>query len=385
MRPVARAGRWAWGLCGLATAAALAIPGTFIIVSAGTSPPSSSAGASRHARVRTARVLTRTVTVPQPVSSLTVRGYAGLIAVTAARVTHVQVTETIAYYDRPPAVVQSVAGGRLTLADPACAKWTCSVSFAVTVPLGVPVTAVGGPVFISGTAAANLDSRGTPVSAADIHGPLTVSTDGGPLQISGLTGPLRADTDGGQVVATRLTAATAVVATGTGPAQIAFSAAPESVSVSTAGGSVTLTVPGGPYALTANSDSAPQLIGVATSSAALRSITVTTGGGPLLISSRARPGNELALPQSASTAWLPLAALIAPRLAHEAQRVHLASGAGLWRQVLVGSRVAGTASTMGSQRAVSNSAREQRIGQRQRPVGAVLGWLQSWLQVTRGQ
>ena len=43
MRPVARAGRWAWGLCGLATAAALAVPGTRLIVSAGDPPgPASS-------------------------------------------------------------------------------------------------------------------------------------------------------------------------------------------------------------------------------------------------------------------------------------------------------------------------------------------------------
>jgi hypothetical protein len=287
MRPVARAGRWAWGLCGLATAAALAVPGTRLIVSAGVAPAPIRAG-SPPPQVP---IQIRTVTVPQPVTSLYVHGYAGLIyppgliQVDAAPVTHVQVTEIIAYRGRPPAVVQSVSGGRLSLADPACADGSCSVSFAVTVPPGVAVTVAGGPLIISGTSGAKVDSGGAPVSATSIHGPLTVSTHGGPLQINGLTGPLRADTGGGQVVATRITAATAVVTTGSGPAQITFSAAPESVTVSTGGGLAELTVPGGPYALTANSDGARQTIGIATSSAAHRSITITTGGGQLVISS----------------------------------------------------------------------------------------------------
>jgi hypothetical protein len=284
MRPLARAGRWAWGLCGVATAAGLAVPGTLLIVSAGVGPPPARAITRQAPRWVTVQIQTRTVAVPQPVTSLDVQGYApGTIQVTTARVTHVQVTERIAYVGGPPAVVQSVSGGRLSLADPACANERCSVSFAVTVPPGVSVTAVGGPLFISGTSGANLDSGGAPVIATNIHGPLTVSTDGGPLQVNGLTGPLRADTSGGPVAATRITAATAVVTTGSGQAQIMFSAAPTSVTVSTGGGLAELSVPGGPYALTTNSDGAPQTIAIATSSAAHRSITVNTGGGQLII------------------------------------------------------------------------------------------------------
>jgi hypothetical protein len=303
MRPVGRAGRWAWGLCGLATAAALAVPGTRLIFSAGITPPPPARAIMRQPPQSVmVQIQTRTVIVPQPVTSLIVNGYGsasglrglaarlqgfppGPIQVTAAPVTHVQVTETIVYYRTPPAVVQSVSGGRLFLADPACANDGCSVSFAVKVPPGVAVTAAGGPMYISGTSGASLDSDGLPVSVTNIHGPLTVSTHGGPLQINGLTGPLRADTGGGQLVATRVAAATAVVTTGSGAAQLAFSAAPTSVMVSTAGGLVELSVPGGPYALTANSDGALQTIGIATSSAARRSITITTGGGPLIINS----------------------------------------------------------------------------------------------------
>jgi hypothetical protein len=294
VRPVARAGRWAWVLCGLVTAAALAFAGTRIIVSAGVRPVSARAGAGHALRQITARILTRTVTVRQPVTSLNVHGYApGPIQVQAAPVTHVQITETIVWSTGPPAVAQSVSGGRLSLADPACANDSCSVGFVVKVPPGVTVTAVGGPLFISGTSGANLDSEGTQVIVSHIQGPLNVSTYGGPLQINGMTGLLRADTGGGPVYADRVTAATAVVSTSGGPVQVAFSAAPTSVTVSTGGGLVELSVPGGPYALTTNSDGAAQTIGIATSSAAHRSITVTTGGGPLIIGNRlgAIPGS----------------------------------------------------------------------------------------------
>jgi hypothetical protein len=284
VRPVGRASRWAWGLCGLATAAAVAVPGTRLIVSAGDSPAQAAAVGQRH--VIRIPVLTRTIPVPQPVTSLNVQDYGGLIQVMTAHVTHVQVTENIAYDGRAPDVVESVSGGRLSLADPACATWTCSVSFTVVVPPGVTVTAAGGAISISGTSGANLDSDGGPVTATNIDGPLTVSTHGGPLQINGLTGPLSASTAGGPVVATHVTAATAVVTTGTGAASISFSSPPQSVQVSTAGGRATLTVPGGPYALNANSDGAAQIIDIATSSTASRSITVTTGGAVLEITSR---------------------------------------------------------------------------------------------------
>jgi hypothetical protein len=291
VRPVARVSRWAWGLCGLATAAALVVPGTRLIVSAGVRPAPARAFTRHPPRQLTARLLTRTVTVPQRVTSLNVHTYApGLIQVQAAPVTHVQISEMIIWSASPPTVAQSVSGGRLSLADPACANDRCSVSFIVKVPPGVTLTAVGGPQFISGISGANLESDGAPVSVTNINGPLTVSTHGGPLQINGLTGPLRADTGGGQVIADRVTAATAVVTTGSGPAQIAFSAAPASVTVSTGGGLAELSVPGGPYALTTNSDGAAQTIGIATSSAAHHSITVTTGGGSLIIGSGRIPG-----------------------------------------------------------------------------------------------
>ena len=294
MRPVTRVGRWAWALCGLASAAALAVGGTLLILSAGIQPPPARGGQGRQVpRFLEAQVQSWTVIVPQRVTSLNVQSFTGLVQVTAAPVTHVQVTET--FIGRPPAVVRSVSGGRLSLTmpdgrpsvpGPACARLGCPVGLAVKVPANVTVsvTAARGVLIISGIAGANVDSLGAPVLATSIHGPLTVSTHGAPLQINGLTGPLRADTGGGQVIATGVTAATAVVSTGGGPAQVGFSAAPTSVTVRTGGGLASLIVPGGPYALSANSDGAPQIIGIATRSTASHSIAVTTGGGQLVIS-----------------------------------------------------------------------------------------------------
>ncbi len=294
MRAVTTSGRWIWGLAGLITTVALVIPGTKLITSAGVhgqdAQPQSTA--------------TRTVTVPQPVTSLAVQSYGAPVLVMAGPVRRVQITETFLYdaqpggssaepqsvkphsavaqaggssvkpqsapggpLSGPPEVVQSVSGGHLSLSAPACALSDCSVSFAVTVPPGLTVTAVtgGGPVTVSGIAGANLDSGG------------------GSLMLAGLVGPLRADTGGGPLSAQGLASATATVITGGGDAWVAFSAAPDTVSVSTDGGPATLTVPGGPYALTTDTGGSPQLVAIATDPAAGRSITVSTGGAPLQI------------------------------------------------------------------------------------------------------
>ncbi len=303
MRAVATPGRWVWGLSGLITTAALVIPGTQLITSAGTR------GDALYAHPQS--VATRTVTVPQPVTSVAVQSYGAPVQVMAGPVRRVQITETFLYDSQaggssaepqsaepqsavakpggplsgPPEVVQSVSGGHLSLSAPACALSDCSVSFAMTVPPGLTVTAVtgGGPVTVSGTAGANLDSGGGPVHATKIGGPLTVSTEGGSLMLADVAGPLRADTGGGPLSAQGVASATATVITSGGDAWVAFSAAPDTVSVITDGGPATLTVPGGPYALTADTGGSPQLVAIATNPAARRSITVSTGGAPLQI------------------------------------------------------------------------------------------------------
>ena len=278
MRAVAGPGRWVWVLSGLVTAAVLVLPGARLItlhygpVNASAEPQA---------------VTTRAATVPQPVISLTVQSDGGQVQVTAGQVSRVQLTETIMsdhQGDAPPAVAESVSGGRLSLPDP-CANANCSVNFSLTVPFGVTVSVAtqGGPVAVSGVAGANLDTGGGPASATLIGGPLTVTTGGGPLVVRGVAGPLRADTDGGTLTAQDIASATATVTTGGGAAMVTFAAAPRSVSVSTDGGAAVVAVPGGPYAVTADSNGGPQSVAIATDPAAYALITVTSGGGPLRI------------------------------------------------------------------------------------------------------
>jgi len=296
-------GRWVWRLSGVVTIAALAIPGIHLITSGG-----------QNQDAQPQATATRAVTVPQRVTSLNVQSYGAAVQVTAQPVRHVQITETITY-DSPsgnlsavpasaspvaaspavpqsapgapgvPAVLQSVSGGLLTLAAPECATSDCSVSFAVTVPPGITATVItdGGPVTLSGIAGANVDSGGGPVTAFEITGPLTASTEGGSLSLNGVAGPLRVDTGGGPLTAQAISAATATVSTGGGSASMAYSAAPDSVTVSTDSGPARVAVPGGPYALTADSGGGPQTVGIATDPAARRSITVSSDGGSLWI------------------------------------------------------------------------------------------------------
>ncbi|HEX6858456.1 MAG TPA: hypothetical protein VF204_24420 [Streptosporangiaceae bacterium] len=280
MHAVTVPGRWAWGVSGLLAAAALAIPGARLIASEkspwNTAEPSA--------------VTVRTVAVTQPVTSLLVQSYGGRVRVAAGQVSHVRVTERIVYEPKagPPAVAESVSGGRLSLGDPACAQADCAVDFSVTVPSAVSVTVdtQGGPAVISavsGVSGTTVDSGGGPVQVTQVTGPLTVRTGGGPLIMNDVAGPIRAGTSGGVLTARGVTAATASLSTGGGPAQVVFSAAPDTVTLSTSGGPATLRLPGGPYALTADSDGGPELIGIATDPAARASIRVTSGGGPILV------------------------------------------------------------------------------------------------------
>jgi len=281
MRAVAGPGRWSsarwvWGLSGLVTAAVLGVPLAHLITGVGDPQ-----GAWPQ------NVVTRTETVPQPVTSVVVDSYGGQVQVASGPVSRVQVTETIMYdqQTRPPAVMQSVSDGRLALSSRACASTDCGVDFRMTVPPGVTVTvsAEGGQVTVSGTAGANLDSGGGPTTATLIGGPLTVVTDGGPLVLRGVAGPLHADTGGGNLVGQDLAAPTATITTGGGDATVVFSAAPKSVKLSTDGGTAVLAVPGGPYAVTADSGGGPESLAIATDPAARPTLTVSSGGGPLRI------------------------------------------------------------------------------------------------------
>ena len=101
MRAVATPGRWIWRASGLITTAALVVLVIALITSAGqaeSAQPQSTA--------------TQTVTVPQPVTSLTVQSYGAPVEVTAAPVRHVWITETLTYDSQagPVSVSASPAG-----------------------------------------------------------------------------------------------------------------------------------------------------------------------------------------------------------------------------------------------------------------------------------
>ncbi|MBV9794434.1 MAG: hypothetical protein JO016_10895 [Actinobacteria bacterium] len=322
MRAVTGPGRWIWGLSGLSTAAVLAVPGVRLITHAGFD----------HQHPAPSANLIRKVSLTQPITSMNVQSADGPVVVTAGSVRSVQLTEYISYDKTagpPPAVQDSVSGGRLTLADPACAVSSCGVTFAVTVPATTPVSATvtsnGAPVSLTGLAGANVDSGGAPVTlehisgpetvgtdggslrlngltgalhadtgggplfARDIDGPATITTDGGSLSLDGLTGTLQADSGGGPATALDVTAPTATVITGGGSGQLTFATAPATVTFSTDGGPATLQVPGGPYALNADSDGGPESVSIASSASAPRSLNVASGGGQLSIGAAQPP------------------------------------------------------------------------------------------------
>jgi len=193
-RPAAR-GRWIWTLTGLATVGLLAWPVVLLITSAGNSGQGDFVTASP--------TVTRTVTVTQPVASLSVESYGAPIQVTAGPVHQVTVTEAISYFGRgqAPTVTAAVSGQTLTLDAPACATSGCSVGFTVIVPSAVAVTAESdnGGIAVSGVAGANLDSDGGPVQASHVHGPLSVTSEDGGITVADVSAPsgIRSSLDGG--------------------------------------------------------------------------------------------------------------------------------------------------------------------------------------------
>jgi hypothetical protein len=217
----------------------------------------------------------RTVTIPQPVTSLSLETYDGPARVSAGHVSHVEVTETISYNKQdggPRAVVQSVSGGRLSLADPVCNSSDCSVSFAVTVPSGVRVTVTtdGAPAAVSGTAGAQVDSGGSSVTATGINGPVTATTEGGSVTVSGARGA-QVDSGGGPVTAAEISGPVTISSEG---GSVAVSGAPRA-QVDSSGGPVTATRISGPLTAITGGGSL-RLDGLT------GSLRADTGGGPLL-------------------------------------------------------------------------------------------------------
>ena len=306
-RPQAARGRWIWLLSGTLTIAVIGCFGSWAIVRASDTPGD---------QWPETALPTRTVTVTQPVSALKVQSYGAPIKVSTVPGGPVRIAESVTYGTASaPTVTDTVSHGLLTLAAPACAKADCSVSFAVTVPASVKVTAnsSGGPVTVAGTGATDIDSGGGPVEAAGIGGPLSVNAEGGqvivgnvagvasldsgggPVSATGITGKLTVHAEGGEVTVSR--APTASIDSGGGPVSVASISGP--LSVSAEGGSVTVTgaaatqIDSGGGPVTADTISGP--LGVSAEGGGVDandvtgSLTVDTGGGPLTATSITSP------------------------------------------------------------------------------------------------
>ncbi len=294
-------------MSGLATVGLLAWPVVVLIASAGNGGQATSAPP--------APTMTRTVTVTQPVTSLSVESYGAPIQVTAGPVHHITVTEAISYPGPgpAPAVTAAVSDRRLTLAAPACADTGCSVGFTVTVPSGVAVTAESdnGGIAVAGVAGANLDSGGGPVQASHIDGPLSVTSEdggitvsdvsapaganldsgGGPVQASHIDGPLTISSEDGGITVSDVTAPGVNLDSGGGPVQVGRVDGPLTVTSEDGGvtvngltGDLDADTGGGPFAGDLSAGRASVLTedgSVAlTFASAPAYVFVDTGGGP---------------------------------------------------------------------------------------------------------
>jgi hypothetical protein len=215
-----------------------------------------------------------TVTITAPVSAVNVSSYGAPIKVTAvAGHGPVQVTEQITFVagQAPPAVTTRDTRGLLTLGAPACGKLACSVAFTVLVPSGVSVTAFGdgGDVTVDGTGAAGIDSGGGQVYAADVNGPLTVTTEGGAVNVDKVTGRADLNSGGGPVTADNISGPLSAEGDG---GDVTVADAP-TATLDSGGGQVYATGIGGPLKVTAEGG------GVTVSGAG--ATTVDSGGGPV--------------------------------------------------------------------------------------------------------
>ena len=305
-RPSAR-GRWIWIVSGLATVGLLAWPVVGLISSAG--------NGGQGEFVTATPTLTRTVTVSQPVTSLSVDSYGAPIQVTAGPVHHITVTEAITYPGPgpAPAVTAAVSDRKLTLDASSCADTGCSVGFTVTVPPAVAVTAESdnGGIAVTGVAGANLDSGGGPVQASHIDGPLSVTSEdggitvsdvsapsgtnldsgGGPVQASHIDGPLTIASEDGGITVSDVTAPGVNLDSGGGPVQVGRVNGPLTVTSEDGGvtvndltGDLNADTGGGPFAGTLAAGRASVLTedgsAALTFSTAPAYVFVDTGGGP---------------------------------------------------------------------------------------------------------
>ena len=211
-RPPAPRGRWIWYLSGVATI----LVGTTLIAWASVRAGNTEDGGGF---AQTAQP-SRTVVANGEVSSLTVNSYGAPIQVSRGSVNQVTVTETIGFDPsaRPPVVRARVDHGDLTLDAPSCKNGGCTVGFAVIVPASFPGVTVsassdGGPVSVSGVAAADIDSSSGAVTASDVQGLLTVTSEGGDITAA-RAGSASLDSGSGNVSASEISGTVNITSAG---------------------------------------------------------------------------------------------------------------------------------------------------------------------------
>jgi DUF4097 and DUF4098 domain-containing protein YvlB len=243
-------GRWIWYLTGTA----VVLAGTALISLAAVRAGTFSDGGFQQLVLPT-----RTVVVNGPVTTLNVTSYGAPIQVSRGPVNQVTVTESISFEPQSvaPEVTARVDQGNLTLAAPSCQNGDnggCSVGFAVTVPASFPAVTVsassdGGPVSVSGVAAADIDSSSGSVTASDVQGLLTVTSEGGDITASG-AGSASLDSGSGNVSASGIPGTVNITSAGgsiyvhdTGSATLDSGSGP--VNASAVSGTLTVTSAGG--------------------------------------------------------------------------------------------------------------------------------------------
>jgi hypothetical protein len=286
--PRAARGRWIWTLSGLATVSLLAVFGASAFAKA----------QHVHGETPLSAVPTRTVIVPQAVTSLSVASYGAPIRVARGPVSQVTVGEAINFegQDNAPSVTAKVSRGTLTLAAPSCVNTGCSVGFTVTVPASVMVNASseGGQISVSDATTADLDSGGGPVIARAIKGAVTVTAEGGsvtvagasgadldsgggPITASAISGAITADAEGGSITAHQTGAAD--LDSGGGP--IMASAVSGAITANADGGSITVTGSTGANLDSGGGPVIARMIG--------GPLTASTDGGELQVDRLAEP------------------------------------------------------------------------------------------------
>jgi hypothetical protein len=343
MRAVATPGQWIWRASGLITAAVLVFVGAHLITRA---------GQPEYAQPRATAV--QTVTVRQPVTSLTVQSYGAPVQITAGPVRRVEITETIMYDPQAggaPEVVHAVPAGPLSASPASVPAGPLSASPA-SVPAGPlsasPASVPAGPLSASPASVPAVPSvpagpGGAPTVAQSMSGghlsvgdpacansdcsvsfamtvpsdvTATVTTDGGPVSVSGIAGA-NLESGGGPVRATAIGGPLTVITDG-GSLQLAGLAGP--LSADTGGGP--LTAQGITSATaTVTTDGGNARLAFA---AAPDTVTVSTDGGDVQL---AVPGGPYALIADSDEGPQPSVGIATDAQAHRSITVSSGGGA----------------------------------------------------------